>query len=192
MTLLASFNRPVADAQYAFRRLLKAMSEPGVIVTLPLEQGWSGLSPAATAVLLTLADGDTPVWIDPALHNDTVAENLRFHTGAPQTADPVSALFALVDARQDPALHRFSPGQADAPETSTTVILEVPGLNGGLNMRLWGPGISEMRAIAPQLPQAATDFLRHHADTFPEGCDLILTCGNQLLALPRTTHVEVC
>lgn len=36
MTLLASFNHPVADAQRAFRRILKAMSEPGVMVSLSL------------------------------------------------------------------------------------------------------------------------------------------------------------
>ncbi|EEZ3023534.1 carbon-phosphorus lyase subunit PhnH, partial [Escherichia coli] len=26
----------------------------------------------------------------------------------------------------------------------------------------------------------------------PLGIDLILTCGERLLAVPRTTHVEVC
>ncbi|EFC8352707.1 TPA: carbon-phosphorus lyase subunit PhnH, partial [Escherichia coli] len=26
----------------------------------------------------------------------------------------------------------------------------------------------------------------------PLGIDLILTCGERLLAIPRTTHVEVC
>lgn len=32
--LLTAFNLPVQDAQQSFRRLLKAMSEPGVIVAL--------------------------------------------------------------------------------------------------------------------------------------------------------------
>ena len=27
---------------------------------------------------------------------------------------------------------------------------------------------------------------------YPLGIDLILTCGERLLAIPRTTHVEVC
>lgn len=36
MTLLAGFTRPVADAQHTFRRTLKAMSEPGTLVTLPV------------------------------------------------------------------------------------------------------------------------------------------------------------
>lgn len=33
MTLKPAFTLPVQDAQHSFRRLLKAMSEPGVIVS---------------------------------------------------------------------------------------------------------------------------------------------------------------
>lgn len=33
MTLQTAFTLPVQDAQHSFRRLLKAMSEPGVIVS---------------------------------------------------------------------------------------------------------------------------------------------------------------
>ena len=191
MTLLASFNRPVADAQQTFRRLLKAMSEPGVLVTLPMAQGWGGLSPAATAVLMTLVDGDTPLWLDPALDNAQLRENLRFHTGVVLSDRPES-VFAITQAATVPDLAIFARGSALAPEESTTVIIEVPSLNGGLNLRLWGPGIREMRAIAPQLPASVTQFLRHRPHDFPEGIDLIITSGDGLIALPRTTHVEVC
>lgn len=46
---------PVQDAQHSFRRLLKAMSEPGVIVALhQLKRGWQPLNIATTSVLLTL------------------------------------------------------------------------------------------------------------------------------------------
>ena len=44
MTLQTAFNLPVQDAQQSFRRLLKAMSEPGVIVALhQLKHGWQPL-----------------------------------------------------------------------------------------------------------------------------------------------------
>ncbi len=47
---------PVQDAQHSFRRLLKAMSEPGVIVALhQLDASWPPLNIATTSVLLTLA-----------------------------------------------------------------------------------------------------------------------------------------
>lgn len=60
MSLLTHFDQPVVEAQYAFRRIPKALSEPGVQVTLPHSTGWQPLNPATTSVLLTLADqGDT-------------------------------------------------------------------------------------------------------------------------------------
>lgn len=83
MTLQTAFNLPVQDAQQSFRRLLKAMSEPGVIVALhQLKHGWQPLGLATTSVLLTLVDGDTPVWLAPSMDNDIVRQNLRFHTNS--------------------------------------------------------------------------------------------------------------
>jgi len=191
MTLLASFNHPVADAQHAFRRILKAMSEPGVMVSLPLQHGWGSISPAATVVLLTLVDRETPLWLDKALYNETLLANLRFHTGAPVT-DRYQAPVALLHARSDIDPQHFAAGDNLSPEKSTTVIFEVPSLNGGLTLRLRGPGLRETRAIAPQLPEKLLAFLRQRAQVFPQPIDLIFTCGEAMMALPHTTQVEVC
>lgn len=191
MTLLASFNHPVTDAQYAFRRILKAMSEPGAMVSLPMQHGWGTISPAATAILLTLVDRETPLWLDAALHDEILLDNLRFHTGAALTENS-DAPFALLHARSDIDPHRFAPGDNLTPEKSTTVIIEVPALNGGLTLRLRGPGLMETRAIAPQLPESLLQALRQRQQCFPQGIDLIFTCGETMMAIPRTTHVEVC
>lgn len=191
MTLLASFNHPVADAQRAFRRILKAMSEPGVMVSLPLAQGWGALSPAATAVLLTLVDQESPLWIDPQVDNPILRSNLRFHTGVP-LSESRDAPFALSHAASSPRPAAFAAGDNLAPEKSTTLIIEVPSLNGGLTLRLSGPGLRETRAIAPQLPESVLDYLRNRPHPFPQGVDLIFTCGEAMMALPRTTRVEVC
>ena len=191
MTLLASFNHPVADAQRAFRRILKAMSEPGVMVSLPLAQGWGALSPAATAVLLTLVDQESPLWIEPQVDNEILRSNLRFHTGAP-LSESRDAPFALSHAASSPRPADFAAGDNLAPEKSTTLIIEVPSLNGGLTLRLSGPGLRESRTIAPQLPESVLDYLRNRPHPFPQGVDLIFTCGEAMMALPRTTDVEVC
>ncbi len=115
MTLLASFNHPVADAQRAFRRILKAMSEPGVMVSLPLQQGWGALSPAATALLLTLVDQESPVWLDAEIDNEQLRNNLRFHTGAPITTQQ-DAPFALSHAAAQPDPTQFAAGDNMSPE----------------------------------------------------------------------------
>ena len=98
MTLQPAFTLAVQDAQHSFRRLLKAMSEPGVIVSLQqLQHGWQPLNVASTSLLLTLADHETPVWLASALRNDLVGQNLRFHTGAPLVDQPQQAVFAVAN-----------------------------------------------------------------------------------------------
>ncbi|PLV61367.1 phosphonate C-P lyase system protein PhnH [Erwinia sp. B116] len=191
MTLLASFSHPVADAQRAFRRILKAMSEPGVMVSLPVLPAWGQTSTAATAVMMTLVDGETPLWIDARLDNEALRNNLRFHTGAPVT-DSTRAPFALLHAESEADIAGFSAGDNLSPEKSSTLIIEVPSLSGGLTLRLRGPGLMETRAIAPKLPANVLRYLRDRSHRFPQGIDLIFTCGENMMALPRTTDVEVC
>ncbi|WJY13725.1 phosphonate C-P lyase system protein PhnH [Pectobacteriaceae bacterium CE90] len=190
MTLLAGFTHPFRDAQYAFRRILKAMSEPGVIVSLPHSPCWGALSPAATAVLLTLVDRETPLWLDPALQDETLLTNLRFHTGALVT-ERAQADFALLLSVPQVSLAGFPAGDALAPEKSTSIIVEVPSLGGGLPLALSGPGMAEPRGVAPQLPESVLHYLRERPHPFPLGFDFIFTSGESLMALPRTTHVEV-
>ena len=194
MTLETAFTLPVQDAQHSFRRLLKAMSEPGVIVALhQLKHGWQPLNVATTSVLLTLADNDTPVWLSNALHNDSVSQSLRFHTNAPLVEQPQQATFAVSsDTISSEQLNALCEGSAVAPETSATLIVQVSSLSGGRMLRLTGAGIAEARMIAPQLPNCILHELTERPHPFPLGVDLILTCGERLLAIPRTTHVEVC
>ena len=194
MTLETAFTLPVQDAQHSFRRLLKAMSEPGVIVALhQLKHGWQPLNVATTSVLLTLADNDTPVWLSNALHNDIVSQSLRFHTNAPLVEQPQQATFAVSsDTISSEQLNALCEGSAVAPETSATLIVQVSSLSGGRMLRLTGAGIAEERMIAPQLPSCILHEMTERPHPFPLGVDLILTCGERLLAIPRTTHVEVC
>lgn len=194
MTLETAFTLPVQDAQHSFRRLLKAMSEPGVIVALhQLKHGWQPLNVATTSVLLTLADNDTPVWLSNALHNDIVSQSLRFHTNAPLVEQPQQATFAVSsDTISSEQLNALCEGSAVAPETSATLIVQVSSLSGGRMLRLTGAGIAEERMIAPQLPNCILHELTERPHPFPLGVDLILTSGERLLAIPRTTHVEVC
>ncbi|HBR1086887.1 TPA: phosphonate C-P lyase system protein PhnH [Klebsiella pneumoniae] len=194
MTLQPAFTLAVQDAQHSFRRLLKAMSEPGVIVSLQqLQHGWQPLNVASTSLLLTLADRETPVWLASALRNDLVGQNLRFHTGAPLVDQPQQAVFAVAnDGISAEQLNVLSAGTVTGPETGVTLIVQLASLSGGRMLRLTGAGIAEERMIAPQLPDCIIDELTERPHPFPLGIDLILTCGERLLAIPRTTHVEVC
>ena len=207
MRLLTHFDQPVDDAQHSFRRILKALSEPGVLVSLPTVTGWQPLNSATTSILLTLADQDTPLYLDTSIYlaspsdveisthsdSDTVQQNLRFHTGAPLVTSSAASCFALfgetVTVEQ---LAACPTGDELSPEHSATVMIQTDSLHHGVPLRLRGPGIEHSRTIAPQLPAAVLDYLLNRPVAFPAGLDFLLTCGENLMAIPRTTHVEVC
>jgi alpha-D-ribose 1-methylphosphonate 5-triphosphate synthase subunit PhnH len=188
--LQAGFADAVHDAQGVFRRVLDALSRPGRIFTLGAHAGASRIGSAMSQVLLTLADDDTAVWWQQ--QDDAAAQWLRFHTGAPVAQHPVAAAFAVCLGVADvPALDLFATGSADAPEHSTTLLLEVPSLETGAALEWHGPGIKEVQVVrVAGLPDGFwTQWQANHA-AFPQGVDIVFTCGNAVLGLPRTTRVR--
>ncbi|SMB50685.1 carbon-phosphorus lyase complex subunit [Serratia proteamaculans] len=193
MSLLTGFAQPIEQSQQAFRLILKALSEPGHIVTLPDSPIWGALNAASTAALLTLADQETPIQLCLALESEQVLTNIRFHSGAPLANNPEEVCFALFDAQLQTAdLLALPHGSEISPEFSTTVVIQLDSLEQGTALRLTGPGIEQQRVISPSLPPVLLDYLINRPQRFPLGLDFLLTCGERLLALPRTTHVEVC
>lgn len=191
------FASPVFDSQANFRALLEATAYPGRIVTLPrlpegLAEGLVRLSPAAAALCLTLADLDTTLWLDQAAATDRTLAFLRFHCGAPILSSHERADFALV-ARPlaMPRLITFNCGEPEYPDRSATLIIDVPSLAGGPPARWRGPGIETCREVA--IAGLADGFWRQWAQIrllYPLGVDLIFTCGEALIALPRSIAVE--
>lgn len=192
MSLLTGFEQPIDQSQHAFRLILKALSEPGYTVTLQGGPAWGALNAASTAALLTLADQETPIQLCEAFKSEQVLTNIRFHSGAPLAAQPEEVCFALFDTQLQAAdLLTLPHGSEISPEFGATVIVQLNGLEQGTPLRLTGPGIERQRQVSPQLPPALLDFLINRPLRFPLGLDILLTCGDRLLALPRTTRVEV-
>ncbi|WP_250650266.1 phosphonate C-P lyase system protein PhnH [Pantoea alhagi] len=119
MSLLASLNRPVVATQPVLRRILKAMNEAGVAVTLPCAQRWAGLSPAATALLMTLSEADTPLWLDEYLDTPELRDAL-YQAGSAPLSHIQPAALALLHSDSNPDLHAIA-------AAGGTVILEVSG-----------------------------------------------------------------
>ncbi len=85
-----------------------------------------GLSPALAALLLTLADPDTPVWL-PAGRPAPARAFLRFHCGCPLVDQLDAATFVCVPAGHAmPALADCAQGQPAYPNRSATLIVEWP------------------------------------------------------------------
>ncbi|MEZ0305116.1 MAG: phosphonate C-P lyase system protein PhnH [Hyphomicrobiaceae bacterium] len=188
-----AFRDPVRQSQTVFRLVMEAMASPGRIVAVP-----SGLAPPAplngpaAALLLTLCDYETPVWLDEALDETTdVATFLRFHTGATLARSPSDAAFAAIAAAAAmPPLSFFAQGTPAYPDRSTTLIVQVETLaNDG--WRLEGPGIrGSARLRAAPLPADFVDRLRVNRAAFPCGVDIFFASDRTIAALPRSVRVS--
>ena len=141
---------------------------------------------------MTLADRDTPVWLDPAAGGE-VRDYLRFHSGIAGDANPSCAAFAFIaDGRRPPPLDRFAVGTAEQPDRSTTLIVQADGLGDGPSRLLEGPGIRGRATLRLDgLAAALWDRLaqgqaaeRHEG--FPLGLDILVVAGGSVLGLPRS------
>ena len=185
----AGFADPVHDAQAAFREALGALSRPGRRVTLGAPVPDCPLSAAMAHLLLMLTDDDTAVWWQQS--DAATAEWLRFHTGATLADTPDAAAFAVVtNPGAMPTLDAFAWGSAESPEMSATLLVEVQSFDGGPATDWRGPGIQDTQTV--RIDGLAPDFWvqwRAIQAAFPQGIDVIFTCANEAIGLPRTTGV---
>jgi alpha-D-ribose 1-methylphosphonate 5-triphosphate synthase subunit PhnH len=182
--LSGGFIDPAAQSARCFRAVLEAMARPGRIEVLEGALPPAPLSIAAGCVLLTLADSTTPVHLGTSVDTDAVRDWMRFHIGAPIVA-AVDASFAVGTWADLLPIDRFSVGLPDYPDRSATLILEMNALSAD-GARLTGPGIeTEARLSLPR-----TTAFRDNRALFPMGLDFVLTSGDQMAALPRSTRVE--
>ena len=187
-----AISNPAYESQAIFRAVMDAFAAPGRRLTAPAVDGPDGLAPAAAAILRSLADFETPVWLDPPFATQDVKQWLQFNTGAPLARDRTDAAFAVVSGDAPRlALDRFAAGSAEYPDRSATVIVQIAGLEGGPALTLAGPGIPGSRNIAPLgLRPGFTDELRENGALYPLGVDVLLAHGEGLIGLPRSTQVE--
>jgi alpha-D-ribose 1-methylphosphonate 5-triphosphate synthase subunit PhnH len=185
---LPGFAAPVEQAQQCFRAVLDAVARPGTLASAG--EGLAApapLDPATAAVLLTLVDHDTPLWIDPACL--AARDWIAFHCGARFTDLPGRAAFAL--ALGLPDLTVLSAGTHEQPESSATLLLQVASLRSGTRYRLRGPGLLTPSTLAVSgLAAEFPEIWRRNRAGFPLGVDLVLCAGTTLAALPRAVTVE--
>ncbi|MXP63400.1 phosphonate C-P lyase system protein PhnH [Roseomonas sp. M0104] len=182
------FTDPVLDAQSCFRAVLEAMSRPGRVQRLaaPLQPP-APLAPATAAVLLTLVDAETPLWLDAG---DEAAEWVRFHCGCPIATTPAEAAFVLATGTP-PDIAALPQGTDEAPEAGATLVWQAAALEAGQGWRLSGPGIEhEHRLRVGGAPEGFRAAWAAQRGRYPRGVDIILCAGEAIAALPRTTRIE--
>lgn len=182
--LTGGFAAPAQDAARAFRAVLEATARPGTIHTVTGAAPPAPLSVASGVVLLTLCDTTTGLHLAGAADCPAVRAWVAFHIGSPLVAAR-QADFAVGRWADLQPVTRFRIGQPDYPDRAATLIVETDRLvNHG--PCLTGPGIETATWLS--LPETAA--FRANRALFPLGFDTILTCGNRLAGLPRSTRVE--
>jgi alpha-D-ribose 1-methylphosphonate 5-triphosphate synthase subunit PhnH len=194
MPLRSGFRDPVRDSQAVFRAVMNAMARPGSIQALAgdLDAPTPLMAELAT-VILTLADHETSLWLDPVLAgSEAVTSFLRFHTGARQVGDPSTATFALVsNSHAMLPLTAFAEGTDEYPDRSTTIIMAVDRIGAGARLLLDGPGIKDEAVLA--LDPLPANFVVAWADNrarFPRGVDCVFVASGAMVGLPRSTRVR--
>lgn len=192
--LAAGFDDPVGESQTTFRSVMQALAEPGLIRHVPNNlTPPAPLVPASAAILLALADYETPIWLDAASSAGGAADFLRFQTGAAIVAEMNRAAFAVMaDHSKLDGFERFMQGTLEFPDRSTTVIIQVVSLAEGGPLHLTGPGIPGTRQLEIEPPiDGFVGMLMANQARFPLGVDVLLVAGNAVVGLPRTTRIAV-
>jgi alpha-D-ribose 1-methylphosphonate 5-triphosphate synthase subunit PhnH len=186
----AGFPDPVHDAQRAFRSVLNALARPGESESVSPALAKQDIGSAMAHLLLSLTDDGTAVWWQ--LPQAGAVDWLRFHTGAPRAEMPSQAAFAVItSAASMPPLESFAAGSAESPEASTTLLVEVPSFDDGQVVEWHGPGIRSSRRVRiAGLPDDFWNRWQANHAAFPQGVDMVFTCADVLLGLPRTTRVR--
>jgi alpha-D-ribose 1-methylphosphonate 5-triphosphate synthase subunit PhnH len=192
--LQPGFGDPVNDSQSTFRAVLDALSRPGTIHETPAPEGQvTPISPAMSAVILTLADYDTPLWLVGDLDRQDSRAYFAFHCGVPFQSGKAARFVAVRGIDNLPDLTELSLGTSEYPDRSATVVIDIDSFEpGGADVVLQGPGIKDHKQLAlAGLTPAFWYMAIKNAGYYPLGLDFIFCVGNQLVALPRSTQIEV-
>ncbi len=191
--LSGGFENAPAQCASVFRAVLMATARPGTLHEIPYKlHPPAPLSSTTAAVVLTLADQDTPLWLAPALTDRKVETYLKFHTGASLATEQVSSTFAVFPSTQRPDLSIFPVGSDEYPDRSATVILQIDETSAPTTVFLEGPGLEKKLTLSlPGLDKEFWQFVQNNHHLYPRGLDFLFCLSDGIIACPRSSRVTI-
>lgn len=191
---ITGFDEPVFEAASIFRSVLDAMSRPGdIIAATSTVETPAGFNKTATAVILTLCDLETAVWLAPDIDTIEARRFFTFQTGCCIVDDARDCDFAVASNATDLALLRaLSIGSSEYPDKAATLIFLADAITAAPMLTLSGPGIKDQRNLSVRgAPDGLWTWFQTNAGLFPQGVDVIIASADHLAALPRSVTLEV-
>ncbi len=186
----------VFDAQRHYRSLLDSMARPGKISRLDTVALNPPPSLNAASALLAFALMDAESTFEVVNLEHGAGAYLGANTNARRTGI-ADAHFIFAHGTESPAfLESADCGTLLYPDTAATVVLQIDNasieaLSGGWKLTLTGPGIDGTATLfAKGISIDLLLALQARNAEFPLGLDTILTFGESLVCLPRTTRVS--
>lgn len=173
-----------ADVQQSvYREILECFSRPGEV------RGIDHIvrDEATKAVLATLIDGQV-----------SIADQCKYLSPKEwslldaKSCDVDDADFILVDGLSRPD---FQPkrGSLESPEKGSTLLIRIKNFGvGDLKFFMHGPGVKSRRMV--EVSGLSVDWLYRRnqwVEGFPLGVDILLITDSQIMAIPRTTIIEL-
>jgi len=199
----AGFSNEALGSQRVFRSVLQALAHPGLAVMVDQDaQTPLHAHRSSAAALLALLDADCKVWLSASLVQTEAPTWLRFHTGCQIVTEPIRADFLWCGVNDPLPLYGDMPLGSDTyPDQSATLFVELPDDANRpdlycTELELRGPGIEKQREFClytttSELRNSLVETLQMNQATFPRGIDVVLSKSEQIIGLPRSTHVRV-
>ena len=182
-SLIGGFEDRPRDAASAFRAIMTALAHPGQPQTVHWTSPPKGLSRAAGALVLTLCDAETPLYLAPSHDTEALRQWITFLTSAP-FVERDRAMFALGVWDDLGPLTDYPIGTSEFPERGTTFIVD--GSSRTQAVQAHGPGIKT--SVSFHVPNLYA--LQLNAALFPQGHDFFFCRADQLIGLPRSTQLQ--
>lgn len=175
---------PVPDAfetrtNATFGALMWALSRPGTVQDLPSDD--------PTLIAEALIDRECRVWCADPVLSTRIA---RFGAQLVPVALADHVFLPLADMAALDLVAQVPVGSELYPDAGATIIAPA-GFGQGQRLCLTGPGIETKAVIALDGIDPGFWPLRSARCRYPIGFDLFLTCGAQVMGLPRSTRIEV-
>jgi alpha-D-ribose 1-methylphosphonate 5-triphosphate synthase subunit PhnH len=188
----------VHDCQEAFRKILFAVSNPGLTVSIADQANKLQTSKSVfLTIALSLLDKETSYCV---LDDEDLSQTISDLTYSNKTGygDPEKSTgFIFVTEKcgseeMEGIIDWAFPGTLIEPHTSSTLVIGIDGFENFETCRLKGPGIKD--SIGAGLPEYAKAWVRQRdlmGYEFPTGIDLYFAAlSGDLLMIPRKVKME--